>query len=39
MLSQDGKDLQTQLARIKETIENLLGKDTSLTKRISTLIP
>ena len=39
MLSQDGKDLQTQLARIKETIENLLERDTSLTKIIRTFIP
>ena len=35
--SQNRKDLQTQVARIKQTIEKVLGKDTSLLERIRTL--
>ena len=37
ILSQNGKDLQTQVARIKQTLENVLDKDTSLAERIRTL--
>ena len=34
ILSQNRKDLQTQVARIKQTIEKVLDKDTSLAERI-----
>ena len=37
ILSQNRKDLQTQVARIKETHEKVLDKDTSLGERICTL--
>ena len=37
ILSQNRKDLQTQVARIKQTLEKVLDKDTSLAKRIRTL--
>ena len=37
ILSQNRKDLQTQVARIKQTIEKILDKDTSLLDRIRTL--
>ena len=37
ILSQNQKDLQTQVARIKQTLEKVLDKDTSLTERIRTL--
>ena len=37
ILSQNRKDLQTQVARIKQTIEKVLDKDTSLAERIRTL--
>ena len=37
MLSQNRKDLQTQVARIKQTIEKILDKDASLAERIYTL--
>ena len=37
ILSQDRKDLQTQVARIKQTIEKVLDKNTSLAERIGTL--
>ena len=37
ILSQNRKDLQTQVARIKQTIEKVLDKDTSLAERICTL--
>ena len=37
ILSQNRKDLQTQVARIKQTIEKVLDKDTSLAERIPTL--
>ena len=36
-LSQNRKDLQTQVARIKQTIEKVLDQDTSLAERIRTL--
>ena len=36
-LSQNHKDLQTQVARIKQTIEKILDSDTSLGERIRTL--
>ena len=36
-LSQNRKDLQTQVARIKQTLEKVLDKDTSLAQRIRTL--
>ena len=36
-LSQNGKDLQTQVARIKQTIEKILDSDTSLGEKIRTL--
>ena len=36
-LSQNRKDLQTQVARIKQTIEKILDSDTSLGKKIRTL--
>ena len=37
ILSQNRKDLQTQVARIKQTIEKVLDKNTSLAERIRTL--
>ena len=37
MLSRNRKDLQTQVARIKETLEKILDKNTSLAERIRTL--
>ena len=37
ILSQNRKDLQTQIARIRQTLENVLGQDVSLAERISTL--
>ena len=37
ILSQNRKDLQTQVARIKQTIEKILDKDASLAERIKTL--
>ena len=37
ILSQNRKDLQTQVARIKQTISKVLGQDTSLAERIRTL--
>ena len=37
ILSQNRKDLQTQVARIKPTLEKVLDKDTSLAERIRTL--
>ena len=37
ILSQNRKDLQTQVARIKQTLEKVLDKDTSLAKRIRAL--
>ena len=37
ILSQNQKDLQKQVARIKQTFEKVLGKDTSLAERIRTL--
>ena len=37
ILSQNRKDLQTQVARIKQTIEKVLDKNTSLADRIHTL--
>ena len=37
ILSQNRKDLQTQVARIKQTIEKVLHKDASLAERIGTL--
>ena len=36
-LSQNGKDFQTQVARIKQTLEKVLDKDISLAERIRTL--
>ena len=33
----DRKDLQTQVARIKQTIEKVLDKNTSLAEKIHTL--
>ena len=36
ILSQNRKDLQTQVARIKQTIEKVLDKNTSLPERIRT---
>ena len=36
-LSQNRKDLQTQVARIKQTIEKILTSDTSLGEKIQTL--
>ena len=38
MLSKNRKDLQTQVARIKQTLEKVFDKDASLTERICTLI-
>ena len=37
IVSQNRKDLQTQIARIKQTLEKVLDKDTSLAERIRTL--
>ena len=37
ILSQNRKDLQTQVARIKQTLEKVLHKDTSLVEGIRTL--
>ena len=37
ILSQNPKDLQTQVARIKQTLEKVLDKNTSLAERIRTL--
>ena len=37
ILSQNRKDLQTQIARIKQTLKKVLDKDTSLAERIHTL--
>ena len=37
ILLQNRKDLQTQVARIKQTIEKVLDKNTSLAERIRTL--
>ena len=37
-LSQNRKDLQTQVPRIKETIEKIIEKGTSLAERICNLI-
>ena len=37
ILSQNRKDLQTQVARIRQTIEKVLDKDASLAERIRTL--
>ena len=37
ILSQNRKDLQTQVASIKKTVEKVLDKDTSLAERIRTL--
>ena len=34
ILSQNRKDLQTQVARIKQTIEKVINKDTSLAEKI-----
>ena len=36
-LSQNRKDLQKQVARIKKTIEKVLDQDASLAERIRTL--
>ena len=38
MLSQNPKDLQTQIARIKQTFEKVLDKNTYLLERIRALI-
>ena len=37
ILTQNRKDLQTQVARIKQTLEKVLDKNTSLAERIRTL--
>ena len=37
ILSQNGKDLQKQVARIKQTLEKVFDQDTSLAERIRTL--
>ena len=37
ILSQNRKDLQTQVAKIKQALEKVLDKDTSLVERIRTL--
>ena len=37
ILSQKRRDLQTQVSRIKQTLEKVLDKDTSLAERIRTL--
>ena len=36
-LSQNRKDIQTQVARIKQTIEKVLDRDVSLAERVRTL--
>ena len=38
ILSQNQKDLQTQVARIKQTLEKVVAKNTSFTEKIRTLI-
>ena len=38
ILSRNPKDLQTKVARIKQTLENVLDKNTSLAERIRTLL-
>ena len=37
ILSQNRKNLQTQVSRIKQTLEKVLGKDASLAERIRAL--
>ena len=37
ILSQNRKDLQTQVASIKQIIEEVLDKDTDLAERVLTL--
>ena len=37
ILSQNRKDLETQVARIRQTLEKVLDKDASLAERIPTL--
>ena len=37
ILSQNRKDIQTQVVRIKQTLEKFLDKNTSLAERIGTL--
>ena len=37
ILSQNRKDLQTQVARIKQTLEKVLDKNTSLAERLRTV--
>ena len=37
ILSQNQKDLQKQVARIRQTLEKVLNKNTSLAERIRTL--
>ena len=37
ILSRNQKDLQTQVARIKQTLENVVNKDTFLAERICVL--
>ena len=37
ILSQNRKDIQTQVARIKQTLEKFLDKNKSLAERIGTL--
>ena len=37
ILSQNRKDLQTQVTRIRQTLEKVLDRNTSLTERIRTL--
>ena len=37
IISQNRKNLQTQVARIKHTLENIFDQDTSLAERIRTL--
>ena len=37
ILTQNRKDLQTQVARIKQTLEKVLDKNTSLAEKILTL--
>ena len=37
ILSQNRNDLQTQVARIKQTLENVFDKNTSLAERLRTL--
>ena len=38
ILSQNGKDLQAQMARIKQTLEKVLDKNTPCPERIRTFI-